>query len=81
MGNNPVRNMPENPQDEIFQVIEHKILYRFMKSSFSCLWITDCAAVRQVKIFNAGNTCYLDSVLFAMFAVPSPAFEQLLTKR
>ncbi|EKX53096.1 hypothetical protein GUITHDRAFT_150521 [Guillardia theta CCMP2712] len=53
MGNNPVRNMPENPQDEIF----------------------------QVKIFNAGNTCYLDSVLFAMFAVPSPAFEQLLTKR
>mmetsp|Transcript_8364 Transcript_8364/g.20362 ORF Transcript_8364/g.20362 Transcript_8364/m.20362 type:complete len:416 (+) Transcript_8364:100-1347(+) len=37
--------------------------------------------VFQIRVFNAGNSCYIDSVLFAMFAVPSPAFEQLLAKR
>ena len=35
----------------------------------------------QVRIFNAGNSCYIDSVLFAMFAVPSPGFDHLLMKR
>mmetsp|Transcript_92872 Transcript_92872/g.149938 ORF Transcript_92872/g.149938 Transcript_92872/m.149938 type:complete len:638 (+) Transcript_92872:319-2232(+) len=35
----------------------------------------------QIKIANAGNSCYMDSVLFSMFAMPSPILDGMLTKR
>jgi len=34
----------------------------------------------QMKIANAGNSCYMDSVLFSMFAIHSPSLDELLTK-
>jgi len=36
-----------------------------------------------MKIANAGNSCYMDSVLFSMFAIPaipSPSLDEILTK-
>ena len=35
----------------------------------------------QIKVANAGNSCYMDSVLFSMFAMPSPVLDTMLTKR
>ena len=35
----------------------------------------------QVRVTNAGNSCYMDSVLFAMFAMPSAALDAMLTRR
>ena len=38
------------------------------------------AAGFQIKVANAGNTCYMDAVLFSMFAMPS-TLDAMLTKR
>ncbi len=35
----------------------------------------------QIKVANAGNSCYIDAVLFAMFAIPSQPMDALLSKR
>jgi uncharacterized UBP type Zn finger protein len=40
----------------------------------------DRRARAQIKVANAGNTCYMDAVLFSMFAMPS-TLDAMLTKR
>ena len=34
----------------------------------------------QIKVANAGNSCFMDAVLFSMFAMPS-SLDTMLTKR
>jgi hypothetical protein len=50
-------------------------------SSSNCLPDIPPDEVFQIRVPNAGNSCYIDSVLFAMFAVPSSTMDALLSKR
>lgn len=71
-------NHADRPPDEIFQVL-HLLLNR--KFSMSLKLTLNLASDGQIKVSNAGNTCYMDAVLFSMFAMPSPVLDAMLTKR
>ena len=63
------------PPDEIFQVSNASArTWHFLDSDTRTPYV-------QIKVANAGNSCYMDSVLFSMFAMPSPVLDAMLTKR
>ena len=82
MGNSGSINatQTDRPPDEIFQVFSRPpaqaALERLELPRGGC---SDDARA-QIKVTNAGNSCYMDAVLFSMFAMPS-SLDTMLTKR
>lgn len=83
-------SQPDAPPDAMFQVCPSAFLEVSPKAPAASdpsqggaarrgAWATGLTSPAQVRVVNAGNSCYLDSVLFAMFAMPSQ-LDTLLSK-
>ena len=71
----------DRPPDEIFQVCSRTLGRRVASAAgAAALALLLTGARAQIKVANAGNTCYMDAVLFSMFAMPS-TLDAMLTKR
>ena len=66
--------LPDIPPDEVFQVL-------FLTLPVVGKLVVVTLLPPQIRVANAGNSCYIDSVLFAMFAIPSSPMDALLSKR
>ena len=86
MGNsntNSINALHQEPPAEIFQVFRAHQILAIVLPFMRCLLLFHNLALceLQIKVANAGNSCYMDAVLFSMFAMPSPVLDAMLTKR